>query len=61
MTTPTIWGRRSARNVQKVLWLAGELGLAHEHIPAGDQTRTRAGASLGASFTYPFSHPFFAT
>lgn len=37
MTTPTIWGRRSARNVQKVLWLAGELGLAHEHIPAGGQ------------------------
>ena len=30
-----IWGRRSSFNVQKVLWLAGELGLAHEHIPAG--------------------------
>lgn len=30
-----IWGRRSSFNVQKVLWLVGELGLAHEHIPAG--------------------------
>ena len=31
----TIWGRRNAFNVQKVLWLMGELGLPHEHIPAG--------------------------
>lgn len=31
----TIWGRRNAFNVQKVLWLVGELGLPHEHIPAG--------------------------
>jgi glutathione S-transferase len=30
-----IWGRRSLFNVQKVLWLVGELALAHEHIPAG--------------------------
>jgi glutathione S-transferase len=30
-----IWGRRSSFNVQKVMWLAGELGLAHEHIDAG--------------------------
>lgn len=30
-----IWGRRNSINVQKVMWLAGELGLAHEHIPAG--------------------------
>jgi len=30
-----IWGRRSSFNVQKVLWLAGELGLAYEHVPAG--------------------------
>jgi glutathione S-transferase len=30
-----IWGRRSSFNVQKVLWLAGELGLTYEHIPAG--------------------------
>jgi glutathione S-transferase len=30
-----IWGRRSSFNVQKVLWLAGELRLAYGHIPAG--------------------------
>jgi len=30
-----IWGRRSSFNVQKVLWLAGELGLAFEQVPAG--------------------------
>jgi glutathione S-transferase len=31
----TIWGRRSSFNVQKVMWLIGELGLEHQHIPAG--------------------------
>ena len=31
----TVWGRRSAFNVQKVLWLVGELGLAHRHVEAG--------------------------
>lgn len=30
-----VWGRRSSFNVQKVLWLVGELGLPHQHIPAG--------------------------
>jgi glutathione S-transferase len=30
-----VWGRRSSFNTQKVLWLVGELGLEHEHIPAG--------------------------
>jgi len=30
-----VWGRNSSFNTQKVLWLVGELGLAHEHIPAG--------------------------
>jgi glutathione S-transferase len=30
-----VWGRRSSFNVQKVMWLIGELGLAHRHIPAG--------------------------
>jgi glutathione S-transferase len=30
-----VWGRRSSFNVQKVLWLIGELGLGHEHVPAG--------------------------
>lgn len=32
-----VWGRRSAFNVQKVMWLIGELGLPHEHIPAGGE------------------------
>ncbi len=32
-----VWGRRSAFNVQKVLWLVGELGLPHQHIPAGGE------------------------
>lgn len=32
-----VWGRRSSFNVQKVMWLIGELGLAHQHIPAGGQ------------------------
>ncbi|MEQ8394288.1 glutathione S-transferase [Thalassobaculum sp.] len=30
-----IWGRRDAFNVQKVMWLVGELGLPHLHTPAG--------------------------
>jgi glutathione S-transferase len=30
-----VWGRRNSSNVQKVLWLIGELDLPHEHIPAG--------------------------
>jgi len=30
-----VWGRRNSFNVQKVMWFVGELGLAHEHIPAG--------------------------
>lgn len=30
-----IWGRRGAFNVQKVMWLVGELGLAHERIDRG--------------------------
>ena len=30
-----IWGRRNSFNVQKVTWLIDELGLSHEHIPAG--------------------------
>jgi glutathione S-transferase len=31
----TIWGRRSSFNLQKVMWLVGELGVAHRHIEAG--------------------------
>jgi glutathione S-transferase len=30
-----VWGRRSSFNLQKVMWLVGEIGLPHEHIPAG--------------------------
>ena len=30
-----VWGRRNSINVQKVMWMVGELGLAHEHIDAG--------------------------
>jgi glutathione S-transferase len=31
----TVWGRRSSFNVQKVMWLIGELDLHHNHIDAG--------------------------
>ena len=30
-----VWGRRSSANVQKVLWLVGELDLPYAHVPAG--------------------------
>jgi len=30
-----VWGRRNAFNVQKVLWLLGEIDLEYEHISAG--------------------------
>jgi glutathione S-transferase len=30
-----VWGRRSAFNVQKAMWLFGELGLPHQHIDVG--------------------------
>ena len=30
-----IWGRRNSSNVQKVMWLIGELGIPHERIDAG--------------------------
>jgi glutathione S-transferase len=33
----TIWGRKSSFNVQKVMWLVGELGLEHKHIEIGGQ------------------------
>jgi glutathione S-transferase len=31
----TIWGRRSSFNLQKVMWLVGELALPHKHIEVG--------------------------
>lgn len=33
----TIWGRRSSFNLQKVMWLVGEIGLEHRHVEAGGQ------------------------
>ena len=30
-----VWGRRSSFNVQKVMWLVGELGVAHQHVELG--------------------------
>ena len=51
-----VWGRRSAFNVQKVLWAIGELRLPHEHIDAGGSAggsapspaEVAAGAGAGA-------------
>src|SRR6478672_7809054 len=31
----TIYGRKSSFNVQKVMWLIGELGVGHSHIELG--------------------------
>lgn len=31
----TIWGRKSSFNLQKVMWLVGELQIEHRHIEAG--------------------------
>jgi glutathione S-transferase len=31
----TVWGRRSSFNLQKVMWLVGELGVPHDHIEVG--------------------------
>jgi glutathione S-transferase len=31
----TIWGRRSSFNLQKVMWLVGDLAIEHRHIEAG--------------------------
>ncbi|MGH6870789.1 MAG: glutathione S-transferase family protein [Rhizomicrobium sp.] len=30
-----VWGRANSINVQKVMWAIAELGLEHEHVPAG--------------------------
>jgi glutathione S-transferase len=30
-----VWGRRNSINVQKVMWLLGELHIEHEYVPAG--------------------------
>jgi len=31
----TVYGRKSSFNVQKVMWLAGELGIVHTHVELG--------------------------
>lgn len=31
----TVWGRRNSVNVQKPMWLIGELGLAHQRLDVG--------------------------
>jgi glutathione S-transferase len=31
----TVWGRRSSFNLQKVMWLVGELGVKHKHVELG--------------------------
>ena len=33
----TVWGRRSSFNLQKVMWLVGELQVEHRHIELGGQ------------------------
>src|SRR5581483_1811347 len=51
-----VWGRRNSLNVQKVMWLVGELGLAHEHIPAGGpfgRTQTDEYAALNPNRLVP--------
>lgn len=34
--TLIIWGRRNSFNVQKVMWIVGEMRLEHVHVPAGE-------------------------
>jgi len=43
-----VWGRRNSQNVQKVMWLVGELGLPHEHIDAGGPFGKLSDAGFGA-------------
>ena len=43
-----VWGRRNSQNVQKVMWLVGELGLAHEHVSAGGSFGRLSDADFGA-------------
>ena len=31
----TLWGRKNSANVQKVVWLLGEMKLPYRHVPAG--------------------------
>ena len=43
-----VWGRRNSQNVQKVLWLVGELRQPHEHIPAGGSFGRLSDPEFGA-------------
>lgn len=43
-----IWGRRNSLNVQKVMWLVGELGLAHEHVSVGGSFGGLSAEAFGA-------------
>ena len=47
-----VWGRRSSFNLQKVMWLVGELGLPHEHIPAGGDFGTQTHSSFELNINY---------
>src|SRR5262249_57781439 len=35
----TVYGRKSSFNVQKVMWLVGELGIVHTHVELGGSHR----------------------
>lgn len=51
-----IWGRTSSVNVQKVLWLAGELELSYQRIEAGGafgRTRDADYAAMNPNATVP--------
>lgn len=51
-----IWGRATSSNVQKVMWLIGELGLAHERIDVGGpfgKTREPAYLALNPNALVP--------
>lgn len=51
-----VWGRIKSSNVQKVMWIIGELGLAHERIDAGREfgvVDTKDYAALNANRRIP--------
>jgi glutathione S-transferase len=43
-----IWGRKNSLNVQKTMWVVGELGLAHERIDTGGPFGGLETAEFGA-------------
>ncbi|MGR3436089.1 MAG: glutathione S-transferase family protein [Shimia sp.] len=52
----TLWGRDSSTNVQKAIWLLGELDLSYEHVPAGGSyggLDTPAFAAMNPNRTVP--------